>query len=131
MTARKTLATTALALAFVPALTVPAGASTRASTRAGARDPSPLHLYISAPYQDNGVTVVSLWWTAPPGATTYSLTADENTGLGAYSYTATGLAQFGPSNPFIVQVEGSTALFSATFQVSDNLGQMSNTVTYP
>jgi hypothetical protein len=90
-----------------------------------------LQLYISAPYQDNGVTVVSLWWTAPPGATSFSLAANENTGIGAYSYTATGLAQYGPDNPFIVQVEGDTPLNSATFQVTDNEGDISNMVNYP
>ncbi len=90
-----------------------------------------LRLYISAPYQDNGVTVVNLWWTAPPGATSFNLTANENTGIGAYSYTATGLPQSGLSTPFIVQVEGATPLFSATFHVTDNLGDVSNTVSYP
>ncbi len=90
-----------------------------------------LQLYISAPYQDNGVTVVSLWWTAPPGATSFSLTASEHTGIGPYSYTATGLPQSGPSTPFIVQVEGSTPLLSATFQVTDNEGESSNIVSYP
>ena len=90
-----------------------------------------LQLYISAPYQDNGVTVVSLWWTAPPGATSFILTANESTGIGPYSYTATGLAQYGPSNPFIVQVEGATTLNTATFQVTDNEGDNSNIVNYP
>ena len=110
-----------------------------ASTACGAPDetvtvtasvPS-LHLFISAPYQDNGVTVVNLWWTAPPGATTFSLTATESTGIGPFTYTATGLPQFGVSTPFVVQVEGATPLFSATFQVSDNLSDISNTVSYP
>ena len=48
-----------------------------------------------------------------------------------YSYKATGLSQSGPGTPFIVQVEGATPLFSATFQVADNLGDVSNTVSYP
>ena len=39
-----------------------------------------IQLHISAPYQDNGVTVVSLWWTAPPGATSFNLTVHESTG---------------------------------------------------
>jgi hypothetical protein len=90
-----------------------------------------LELYISAPYQDNGVTVVNLWWTAPSGATTFTLIATENTGLGPYSYPDTGLPQFTQSSPFVVQVEGSTPLLSATFQVTDNLGDVSNTVSYP
>jgi hypothetical protein len=152
MTARKTLVATAAALAFIPALSLSAGASTLpagrvaangaykhgATATAGAwekkcrpRGSCALQLYISAPYQDNGVTVVNLWWTAPPGATSFSLTAKENTGDGGFSYTATGLPQSGPSTPFIVQVEGDTTLFSATFQVTDNEGDTSNTVTYP
>ncbi len=90
-----------------------------------------LQLHISAPYQDNGVTVVSLWWTAPPGATSFSLTVQESTGIGPYSYTATALPQSSPSQPFIVQVEGATALLNATFQVADNLGDASNTASYP
>jgi hypothetical protein len=93
--------------------------------------PTSLQLHISMPYQDNGVTVVSLWWTAPPGATTFTLTANENTGLGPYNYPDTGLPQFTQDSPFIIQVEGATPLFSATFQVTDNLGDVSNTVSYP
>jgi probable HAF family extracellular repeat protein len=90
-----------------------------------------LQLHISAPYQDNGVTVVSLWWAAPPGATSFSLTADENTGIGPYSYTAVGLPQALPSWPFVVQVEGATPLHSVTFQVKDDKGDISNTIRYP
>jgi large repetitive protein len=90
-----------------------------------------LQLYISAPYQDDGVTVVSLWWTAPPGATSFSLTATESTADGPSSYTADLLPQYGPDNPFIVQVEGDTTLNSATFQVTDNTGDSSNIGSYP
>ncbi len=90
-----------------------------------------LHLCTSAPYQDNGVTVVSLWWAAPPGATSFSLTVDEATGIGPFSYTPTGLPQAVANTPFIVQVEGATPLYSATFQVADNLGDVSNLVSYP
>ena len=93
--------------------------------------PTTLHLNISAPYQDNGVTVVSLWWASPPGASSFSLTADEKTAIGVYSYTATGLPQSRASAPFIVQVEGATELFGSTFQVTDNLGDVSNPVSYP
>ena len=93
--------------------------------------PTSLQLHISAPYQDNGVTVVSLWWTAPPGATTFTLTDTENTGLGPYSYPDTGLPLFTQGSPFIVQVEGATPVFSETFQVTDNLGDASNAVSYP
>ncbi len=126
MIARKTLVAAAAALALIPAVSLPAAAS----TRAGYRDPGRLRLYISAPYQDNGVTVINLWWTAPKGATSYSLTANEITGLGPDSYIATGLPHFGASMPFVVQVEGDTPLLSATFQVADNEGDISNTVTY-
>ncbi len=92
--------------------------------------PTTLQLYISAPYQDNGVTVVSLWWAAPPGATSFSLTVDEATGIGPFSYTPTGLPQSVANTPFIIQVEGATPLYGATFQVADNLGDISNTVSY-
>ena len=92
--------------------------------------PTTLQLSISAPYQDNGVTVVSLWWAAPPGATSFSMTVNESTGIGPYSYTAIGLPQYGPGTSFIVQVEGATPMFGATFQVADNLGDVSNTVSY-
>ena len=92
---------------------------------------SALQLFISPPFQDNGVTVVSLWWTAPPGATSFSFIVHENTALGPYSFTATGLPQSTPTTPFIVQVEGATKLLSATFQVTDNKGDASNVVSYP
>ncbi len=151
MAARKTLVAAA-ALAFIPALSLPAAASALPAGRVAAngactqavagtsgawgmncrpRGSKVLQLFISAPYQDNGVTVVNLWWTAPAGATSYSLTAHENTADGSFSYTATGLPQSGPSTPFIVQVEGDTTLFSATFRVKDNEGDISNTVSYP
>ena len=90
--------------------------------------PTTLQLHISAPYQDNGVTVVTLWWAAPPAATSFSVTVYEKTAIGRFRYTTTGLPQLGP--PLIVQVEGATPLFSATFQVADNLGDVSNTVSY-
>ncbi len=75
--------------------------------------------------------MVSLWWTAPPGATSFSLIATESTADGPDSYTALGLPQSGADNPFIVQVEGDTTLNSATFQVTDNTGDSSNVVSYP
>ena len=74
---------------------------------------------------------MSLWWTAPPGATSFSFIVHENTALGPYSFTATGLPQSTPTTPFIVQVEGATKLLSATFQVTDNKGDASNVVSYP
>jgi hypothetical protein len=124
MTARRILVAAAATLAFIPALALPASAHNRRTY------PAALKLYISAPYQDNGVTVVSLWWTAPAGATSFNLIADENTAIGTEDYTATGLPQYTSSMPFIIQVEGDTTLNSATYQVTDNLGQMSNVVTY-
>jgi hypothetical protein len=146
MSARKSLLGAAAALAFIPALSLPASASrlpaghtTRydACKHSGAtsgwkrcRGTRGLELYISASYQDNGVTVVSLWWTAPSGATSFSLTADENTADGTFDFTDPGLSQYTQSAPFIVQVEGATPLNSATFQVADNLGDTSNVVTY-
>ena len=93
--------------------------------------PTTLQLHISAPYQDNEVTVVSVWWAAPPGASRFSLTTNERTTIGPYSYTATGLPRSGTSTPVIVQVEGATPLFGATFQVADSRGDVSNTVSYP
>jgi hypothetical protein len=146
MSARKNLLGAAAALTFIPALALPASASNLPAghvTRYGAcrhtgttsgwkkcQGTGGLELYISAPYQDNGVTVVSLWWTAPAGATTFSLTADENTADGTFDFTEPGLSQYTQSSPFIVQVEGDTTLNSATFQVTDNLGDSSNVVTY-
>lgn len=152
MTLRKRLLGIATGLAFIPTLSLPAAASSvpagqmavtgtckhwAAGSTGGwekkcrPRGSSALQLYISAPYQDNGVTVVSLWWTAPAGATSFSLATNENTGAGQYGDTESGLPDFGPSNPYIVQVEGATPLYSATFQVTDNLGDTSNIVTYP
>jgi hypothetical protein len=147
MSARKSLLGAAAALAFIPALALPASASKLPAGHITRNDncrhwgttggwkkcggTGGLELYISAPYQDNGVTVVGLWWTAPVGATTFSLTADENTGDGTFDFTQPDLPQYTESSPFIIQVEGDTALNSATFQVSDNKGDTSNIVTYP
>jgi hypothetical protein len=156
MKARIILLGAAAAVAFIPALSLPASASqlparqvamntncaSVASSKYWAnnqtstwkhrcRPSSTLKLYISAPYQDNGVTVVNLWWTAPVGATSFSLIVNENTGAGPYSFTATGLPQSTPSAPYVVQVEGATTLFSATFEVTDNKGDVSNIVSYP
>ena len=76
--------------------------------------------------------MVSLWWTAPPGATSFTLTADEVTGLGPVQLPGHwSKPQFTQDSPFIVQVEGATPPASATFQVTDNLGDVSNTVSYP
>ncbi len=156
MKARNILLGAAAAVAFIPALSLPASASrlptgqfsmnTNCASVATAkywangqtanwknkcRPTSTLKLYISAPFQDNGVTVVSLWWTAPAGATRFNLIVNENTAAGPYSFTATGLPQSTQSTPYIVQVEGDTTLFSATFQVTDNKGDVSNIVNYP
>ena len=155
MKARNILLGAAAAVAFVPALSLPASASklptgqvamnTNCAVASGkywasgqtanwnhrCRPTSTLKLYISAPFQDNGVTVVSLWWTAPAGATSFNLVVNENTAAGPYSFTATALPQSTQSAPYIVQVEGDTTLFSATFQVTDNKGDVSNIVNYP
>jgi hypothetical protein len=156
MKARTILLGAAAAVAFIPALSLSASASKlparqftmntncasvvasnnwannqTSNWRNRCRPPGILKLYISAPYQDNGVTVVNLWWTAPVGATSYSLIVNENTAAGPDSFTGTGLPQSTQSNPFIVQVEGDTTLVSATFQVTDNKGDVSNIVTYP
>ena len=156
MKARNILLGAAAAVAFVPVLSLPASASRlptgqvamttncasvatakywangqKANWKNKCRPSSTLKLYISAPFQDNGVTVVSLWWTAPAGATSFNLIVNENTGAGPYSFTATGLPQSTQSAPYIVQVEGATTLFSASFQVTDNKGDVSNVVNYP
>ena len=47
--------------------------------------PTTLQLHISAPYQDNGVPVVTLRWAAPPAATSFSVTVHERTEIGRYS----------------------------------------------
>ena len=118
MKARNILLGAAAAVAFVPALSLPASASRlptgqvamntncasvatakywangqKANWKNKCRPSSTLKLYISAPFQDNGVTVVSLWWTAPAGATSFDLIVNENTAAGPYSFTATGLPQ--------------------------------------
>ena len=56
----------------------------------------------------------------------------DSTGQGPCSYPDTGLPDFTQSSPFIIQVEGATPLFTAgRFRVTDNLGDASNTVSYP
>ncbi len=69
--------------------------------------------------------------SAPPGATRFSLTVNESTGIGRYSYTATGLLESGPSTPFIVQVEAAWPAGCGLPGHQDNLGDVSNLVSYP